>query len=140
MCIRARYDWKVDLFLLCVDRDGNANRRQVLDSIERKADEVLAGRGKRLIAENAWQEIEVWVLAGHDLPRDWTWTKVRAEPHPKELYFEPFARSRGLQDEPGGGRKTLAIEAARRYDRIRQLCPEDIGRIEDTYRQSLFMR
>ena len=32
------------------------------------------------------------------------------------------------------GRKTLAEEAARRYDRIRQLCPEDIADLEDRVR------
>ena len=30
----------------------------------------------------------------------------------------------------GGGRKMLALEAARRYDRIRQLCPEDVAALE----------
>jgi hypothetical protein len=33
-------------------------------------------------------------------------------------------------DGPGEGRKALAEEAARCYDRIRQLCLEDIGALE----------
>ncbi|WP_281181280.1 hypothetical protein [Chloroflexus islandicus] len=35
-----------------------------------------------------------------------------------------------MSDEPGGGRRTLGQEAARRYERIRQRCPEDIGELE----------
>ena len=85
-------------------------------------------------AENAWQEIEVWVLAGHDLPSDWNWQVIRDEVNPKETYFLPFATQRKLLDAPGEGRKTLAEEAARRYDRIRQLCPEDIADLEDRVR------
>ncbi len=52
------------------------------------------------------------------------WDEVRAEVNPKEIYFLPFAKQRNLLDEPGEGRKTLALEAAKRYSRIRQLCPE----------------
>src|SRR5581483_2814090 len=60
----------VDLFLLCVDRDGMEGRRISLDNIEQLAVQTL--RDHRLIlAENAWQEIEVWALAGHKLPRGW---------------------------------------------------------------------
>jgi hypothetical protein len=60
--------WKVDLFLLCVDRDAESGRRNVLDAIE----------------------------------------------------------ARRLEDEPGGGRKTLGHEAARNYRRIHSRCREDI--------------
>jgi len=42
----------------------------------------------------------------------------------------PFAQQQNLLDAPGEGRKPLAEEAARRYARIRQLCPEDIFRLE----------
>ena len=31
------------------------------------------------LAENAWEEIEAWVLAGLNLPSDWSWAEVRAE-------------------------------------------------------------
>ena len=124
-----QYAWKVNLFLLCVDRDGQAGRRAALDAIEEKARHILPA-GSRLLAENAWQEIEVWVLAGHDLPDGWNWRAIRDEPNPKERYYRPFANLRGALESPGEGRRQLAEEAARRYARIHQLCPEDIGNLE----------
>lgn len=123
----------VHLFLLCVDRDSIPGRRAALDAIERRARMILSEE-RALFAEHAWQEIEVWALAGHDLPAEWAWRVVRAEGNPKERYFEPFASSLGLADEPDGGRGALARVAARRYDRIRQLCPEDIAALEDRIR------
>jgi hypothetical protein len=124
-----QYAWKVNLFLLCVDRDGQAGRRSALDAIEERARRILP-TGSRFLAENAWQEIEVWVLAGHDLPAGWHWRAIRDEPNPKERYYRPFADLRGTLESPGEGRRQLAEEAARRYARIRQLCPEDIGNLE----------
>lgn len=124
-----RYQGMVDLFLLCVDRDGVEGRRAQLDRIEKEVYQILPS-GKAFIAENAWQELEVWVLAGLDLPAEWSWQAIRAERDPKETYFKPVAEQRGLLAEPGEGRKTLGEEAARRYDRIRQLCPEDIRALE----------
>ncbi len=90
-----------------------------------------------LFGENAWQEIEVWALAGQDLPRDWKWQEIRAEVHPKETYFEPFARQRGLTSEPGEGRTTLGREAAQNYTRCRSLCKEDIQSLESRLRDWL---
>ena len=125
-----RYKGMVDLFLLCVDRDGNADRRTRLDNIERAINNQLP-TGKMLLAEHAWQEIEVWVLAGIDLPSDWSWRTIRDEPNPKEKYFRPIAEQRGLLAEPGEGRKTLGLEAAQRYSqRVRQKCQEDIQALE----------
>lgn len=124
-----RYRGMVDIFLLCIDRDGDCNRRSRLDAIENDANQQLTS-GHTLIAENAWQELEVWVLAGLDLPRDWRWMDVRSEKHSKDVYFEPLAKDRGLTDGPGGGRKTLAEQAAQRFERIAQLCPEDVGNLK----------
>ena len=122
-----------DVFVLCVDRDGNHGRRKRLDAIETKF-----GNGRTFLAENAWEEIETWVLAGLDLPDDWRWNDVRAEVDVKERYFEPLARERGVADGPGGGRKALGEEAARRIDAIRRKCPDDFGvlarRVEDAAR------
>jgi hypothetical protein len=119
----------IDLFLLVVDRDGVPGRRAALDNLEERARRVLS-ENRLLLGECAWQELEVWVLAGHDLQAGWTWADLRAEPHSKEVYFEPFARVRGVADAPAGGRKRLAEEATSRYTRIRQLCPEVMG-LED---------
>jgi hypothetical protein len=112
-----------DLFLLIVDRDGVAGREQALRSIERRSQAPL-GPHKALLAENAWQEVEVWVLAGHKLPPEWDWAAIRAHPGAKEAYFEPYARERGVADSIGEGRKLLADEAASNYARIGQLCDE----------------
>jgi len=131
--ILEQYRGMVDLFLLCVDRDGDVNRRASLDYIEQQA-RVAVPAGRLLLAENAWQEVEVWVLAGHELPSDWAWQTIRSEVNPKEVYFEPFARTRGVDGNPDGGRKILAEEAARRYDRIRRLCPEDVAALENRIR------
>lgn len=111
----------VDIFILCVDRDGETGRRQTLDRIEHKfGDDTFI-----FLAENAWEEVETWVLAGVDLPADWRWVDVRAEVQVKEAYFEPLAELRGLSDSPGGGRKELAEEASRQIPAIRQKCTED---------------
>jgi len=125
-----RYRGMVDLFLLCVDRDANAYRRKRLDNIEEAMKSHLPS-GKVLLAEHAWQEIEVWVLAGLDPPPAWSWQAIRAEPDPKEKYFQPIAEQRGLLAEPGEGRKTLGLGAAQRYgQRLRQKCPDDILSLE----------
>lgn len=122
--ILEQYKSRVDLFLLCVDRDGISTRKAALNHLEQRAAAVLPEH-IRFFAENAWQEIEVWVLAGQTaLPQEWNWKTIRAEINPKEIYFLPYARQRYLIDEPGEGRKILAQESARHYSRIRQLCPE----------------
>ena len=109
-----------DIFILCVDRDGKTGRRTRLDRME-------AGFGKdsTLLAENAWEEIETWALAGLELPGDWRWRDVRAEVHVKERYFDVLAHERSVADGPGGGRKALGDEAARNIPAIRRKCPED---------------
>jgi hypothetical protein len=113
-----------------VDRDGKEGRKTRLTQLEELAAKVLK-TGHILLAENAWQEIEVWVLAGHnDLPSEWEWQQVRQEHNPKEVYFEPYAQQRGVEHELSGGRKVLAEQAARRYNRIRKLCKEDVANLE----------
>ena len=110
-----------DIFVLCVDRDGDTNRRHRLDQLESKF--------KGLIAVNAWEELETWVLAGLDLPKDWVWAAIRADVSVKEQYFEPFARQRRVDDGPAGGRKALGEEAARRLPAIRRKCSEDFDHV-----------
>lgn len=125
-----RYDGMTDLYILCVDRDGVESRRRRLNQIEREFKQ-----GRRFIAENAWEELETWTLAGLDLLPAWRWSDVRSAIQVKEEYFEPLARHRGVADGPGGGRKSLGEEAARRIQAIRQKCPEDFNnlakRLED---------
>ena len=128
--IMEKYRGRVDIFILCVDRDGEAGRRQRLDQLE---DEFR--NGPAFLAENAWEEIETWALAGLSLPSSWRWADIRAERDVKETYFEPIVEQRGLSHSLGGGRDVLGREAARRIGAIRQKCPEDFdaiaGRLED---------
>lgn len=127
-----RYRGMTDLFLLIVDRDGNPHRSQALQGLEDKA--RLLG-GCALLGENAWQEVEVWALAGQqNLPAKWRWNEIRSDRHPKETYFERWVQERSLEDSPGGGRLTLGKEAAHRYPRLKQLCPEDVASLEERLR------
>jgi hypothetical protein len=145
--INAALDWEkieeviemypmAGVFLLIVDRDGSDGRRRRLDDIESMACGKL-GQARLLLGENAWQEVEVWALAGQDLPKDWNWQEVREEVHPKEIYFEPLARQRGLTDEPGEGRTTMGRDAAQNYGRVRSRCKEDVQRLEARLRDWL---
>lgn len=121
--IVARYPM-IDIFVLCVDRDGVMTRRNRLDELERKF-----GTTRPFLAVNAWEELETWILAGLDLRAEWVWTEIRREISVKERYFEPLARDRGVADGPGGGRKALGEEAARRLTGIRQKCCEDFDAV-----------
>jgi len=121
-----KFQTTVDSIVLCVDRDGNLHRRKTLDNLEERVRTKLAPPPYFLAVE-AWQEIEVWALAGVDwkkLKPAWTWKSIRDERDPKEHYFEPVIQARGLLGTPGRGRKTLGEEAARNYAKVRQNCPE----------------
>lgn len=99
--------------------------------LERLAHDALAETDRVFLAETAWQEVEVWALAGAtDLPKSWRWQEIRAELDPKERYFQVYAQSRGLAGGPYDGREVLGREAASRYARVRKLCPEDVERLE----------
>ena len=39
-----------------------------INNLEKKAVAKLNGSDRIFLAENAWQELEVWTLAGHDDP------------------------------------------------------------------------
>ncbi len=113
-----------DMLILCVDRDGVVGRRRRLDQIEAEF-----GEDRTFLAENAWEEVETWALAGLDLPKEWSWAAVRAEVNVKEVYFDELARQLGVATGPGDGRKRLGEEAARRLPAIRQKCPDDFDRL-----------
>ena len=128
-----RYRGMTDLFLLCVDRDGEEHRRSALNGLEKQAKAHFPGG--LFLAENAWQELEVWLLAGHDtLPKEWKWAEIRAERDPKERYYRPFAQQNGVLNQPAQGRRTPAEQAAKNYARIRRLCREDIEALEKNIR------
>lgn len=125
------------LFILVVDRDAVPGRRDQLDRIEQAAAELL-GPGRLFVAENAWQEIEVWALAGlTDLPKRWRWKEIRAHRDPKEAYYLPYAQIRGVAAAPAEGRGILANESAANYKRLRSRCPEDVQSLEGHIRVGL---
>lgn len=115
-----QYRGMIDVFVLCVDRDGQVGRRQTLDQLEAQFEDEAG-----FLAVNAWEEIETWALAGLDIPTDWTWDDVRAEVQVKEVYFDRLVAQRRLTNTPGRGREPLGEEASRRIPAIRLKCRED---------------
>lgn len=119
----------VDLFLLIVDRDCQApdrprggNREAALRSLEQRISASgELGTSCRFLAYEAIEELEVWLLAGFDVPG---WQEIRGHCDPKEAFFEPFSNGRGVFEKPAEGRADLMADAVRRYRRIRHLCPE----------------
>ena len=137
----------VDLFIECIDRDcqheGNPaawqNRRKALDFIEDHVRDTYPN--SKYLAENAIEEIEVWVLAGVDWRArfpGWSWQAIRTDCNPKETYFEPLAKQLGVFAEPGNGRHPLGLQAARQYaKKLRVLCREDLLALEERVRQTV---
>ncbi len=133
----------VDLFIVCVDRDcldgenGRGNRPAQIQTLENKIVGVLKF-DQALITECAIEEIEVWVIGGHDFQKDfsnWRWKLIRSECDPKEEYFKPFANNRDVwQSAPGQGRKILAQQIS--YSRLKKLCQE-IENLENRIRTLL---
>lgn len=117
-----------DLFLVCVDRDGDEGRRDALDHLERKARAKFEAEGypeKGFFAIAACQEVEVWALGGlRDHPAEWTWDDVRTDPDVKDTYFADHAQRRGVDERQFGGRKALGEESGSEYRTLRQKCPE----------------
>jgi hypothetical protein len=119
----------VDVFLLIVDRDCKApdrprggDRAAALQNLERQ----VIGSGElgascHFLACQAVEELEIWLLAGFEHA---SWMEVRDHCDPKEAYFEPFAKGRGVFEKPAEGRAELMSQAIRRYKRIRHLCDE----------------
>ena len=75
--VMSRHGGIADIVVLCVDRDGNLGRHLRLRQMERE----FGTHRCAFLAENAWEELETWVLAGLALPRGWRWADVRAEVH-----------------------------------------------------------
>ena len=117
----------VDLFVLLVDRDGDGAREDAARNLETTLRAEVAGRGARFVAALAWQEVEVFVLAGHELPVSWNWQEIRADADVKNTFFRELVRARGTEKLPHDGRKKLMAEAIQNWTRIKSRCPEDIG-------------
>ena len=117
----------VDLFILLVDRDGAAGRELTAAALEVELTGELAQRGDRFVAELARQEVEVFVLAGHEVPEGWTWQEIRADASVKDTAFQDLVKAMGAEKLPHDGRKKLMAEAIQNWTRIKSRCPEDIG-------------
>ncbi len=117
----------VDLFILLVDRDGKPGRESSADRIERTLSAELKPTERRFLAELARQEVEVFILAGHDLPSDWRWNEIRTDADVKNMFFKRFVALHGTSRQPHDGRKKLMVEAVTNWQRIKSRCPEDVG-------------
>ena len=126
----------VHLFVLFVDRDGIAGRETQAIRIESELSKGLESRGKRFLTALAHQEVEVFVLAGHDLPTDWSWQEIRRDPNVKNSYFIDLVRLKATAKQPHEGRKRLMAEAMENWSRIKALCPEDVGTLVAKLRRS----
>ena len=109
----------VDLFLLVVDRDCVTTRTGRFGVLCSRVEDA----GRRFVGCLAIEEVEVWLLAAFSGELGVPWSKVRAECHPKEAFFNPFMDQHSRQG-PGGGRKRLMLAAMRRLKTLMRRCPE----------------
>lgn len=116
-----------DLFILLVDRDGEPGRETAVGQIEETLREEVAGSGRQFVAGLAWQEVEVFILAGHDLPPGWSWQEIRADPDVKNTFFQQLVAAKNTSSLPHNGRKKLMAEAIQYWSRMKSRCLEDIG-------------
>jgi hypothetical protein len=116
-----------DLFILLVDRDGDKGRESAVGQIETMLQGEMAGTPRRFAASVAWQEVEVFILAGHDLPAGSSWQVIRQDPDVKNTYFQRLVDAKETSALPQQGRKKLMSEAIQNWTRMKSRCPEDIG-------------
>jgi hypothetical protein len=121
----ARYPM-VHLFILFVDRDGESGRKNRTDEIEITLSSELSPGTRRFLAEVAWQEVEVFILAGMRLPSNWQWREIRADANVKDTFFKRYINLRGTSKLPYEGRKKLMAESISNWQRIKSRCPEDV--------------
>ena len=103
-------------------------RSGLITAIEQRITQQLRP-GAIFLGENAWQEVEIFILAGHELPQGWNWQDVRSDIDVKNTYFLAFAKAAGTLHLPHLGRKKLMQAALGNWQRIKSRCPEDVGRI-----------
>ena len=95
------------------------------DPVLGSVDEVLkSSRIKQIIAQ--YPMIGIFIIC---VDRDGKTGRRRRLNQIEERYFDPLAVQREVSDFPGGGRKSLGEEAARRITAIRQKCPEDFDHL-----------
>jgi hypothetical protein len=106
-----------DLFLVLVDRDGDAARAGLASARESE-------HPNRLFVCLAIEEIEVWMLAIHSEALGSGWREVRAEIHPKERFAEPFLQARAPRLDAGQGRAWAMRGLGGQWRGVLQRCPE----------------
>lgn len=116
----------VQLFVMIVDRDGQPGRKQRTDEIEATLSAELQQEAKQFLAEVAWQEVEIFILAGLEIPRDWRWGEIRADADVKNTFFKRLVDLRQTSKYPHEGRKKLMAESISNWQRIKSRCPEDV--------------
>ena len=119
----------VDIFIHMVDRDGLEGREVSARNLEAKFTQELEPKGKYFFAELARQEVEVFVLAGHELPDGARWQAIRADADVKNTSFKALVLREGTQNLPHEGRKKLMASAIRNFRGILTRCDDDLGRL-----------
>ncbi len=127
--------WHFDLILFIPDADGSAeSRKDEFKHLEQRAEQRT--RPVKLICCAAEQELETWLLSGHQeklKSLGWRWPEIQSEVSVKEKFFEPFLEKFGDPASPSGGRERLMQEALANYDGMKQRCPE-LQQLEDRIR------
>lgn len=108
----------VNIFLVLVDRDGDAEGRPAR---ARAREEAHAGR---LFVCLAIEEVEVWMLAIHREKLSAPWSEVRAEHHPKERFANPFLAEHATKLGPGDGRKWAMRRLGSNWKGVLEVCEE----------------
>ena len=116
--IVARRQGMIDVFVLCVDRDGDQDRRAKLDHIETKFKPTALFR-KRL---GRVGDVDP---RGTAAASPLVMVQSSGGNNVKEVYFEQLNRERNLTRHPGGGREIPGREAAGNIAAIRNKRPED---------------
>jgi hypothetical protein len=96
--------------------DKRARLRNVIERCQRHSDKAIA-----LIAV---QEVEVWALWGIRASLGSPWQTVRAECHPKEMYFEPQITSADQLTPDGGRTRLIDASLAGGWQSVTTGCPE----------------
>lgn len=136
--ILGRYGAISDAVVFIVDLDCGSKaegRRTKAEKLQRKLSSCEVHSDKALVI-GAVNEIEVWALWGMRRELSTGWSDVRAECHPKEVYFDPLL-SPSDRIKPDKGRKRLiSLSLQEGWDSLKQGCPE-LSRLEEAIRRLL---
>jgi hypothetical protein len=118
----------MDLVLFLPDADGK-DRSEEFAALEGEA----RTHQICLLCCAAVQEVELWLLAGHQDKVPKAWSDLRDDVSVKEHFFDPFLDQFGEPRRPGGGRDVLMKTTLDNFAALLQRCPELAelkGRIE----------